>query len=811
MVRGSDLPNMDYKYLRDTYYRYLRYFLAKDETTATTYDKFMALAYAVRSELVDRWIETQKYYHKNHPRRVYYLSMEYIFGKSLYQNMVNLGIEEPIHSAVRSLGFSIEELFAKEDDFELGNGGKGRVAACLMESMSTLGVPAMAYGLRYDYAQFQQEIKNGVQTERPNDWLHRGHPWEIVRPEYGCTVNFAGEIRKLDDNKPLGSYEWKNTEVVHAIPYDVPVVGYRNETVNTLRLWSARPSEEFLPDYFNHNDYVRACEEKSQSGRITKVLFPEEDVRRAHELRIRQQYFFVSAVIQDIIRRHKLHHGNLLELDSKVVIQLSGSRCALAIPEMMRVLVDQENIEWTKAWEITRNIFAYTSNAVLRDNLELWPVYKIGQTLPRIMQIIFDINQIHLDSLRSRYGNNNEVLRNLSLIEEGEVKRIRFADLAVLGSHSVNGVSVAQTDILKKLIFPQFSLYYPEKFSCKTLGVSHRRWLLCANRPLSDLITRTIGDGWIRKPENLSRLEKYSGDQRLLKEFCHVKEKSKIALCREIKDQFGIILDHKMLFDIQSRSIHTAKRQVLNILHVLHRYLQIKKGDSLRCPRVHLFAGKASPSDFLAKQIIHLINVVADLVNNDPDVKDQMKVIFIPNFGMSWAEKIIPAADLSEQISTATLEASGTFNMKFAFNGALTIASRSGSNVEMIQRLGEENIFAFGRSAEELLALNHYNPQTVIAGDNRLQAIFSFLDSYLPKIQDGSAIYPLISSLRDSDRQFALLDFNDYVGRQQAIDELYHDSVAWAKKSLYNIARIGWFSSDRTVEEYAQDIWKVNV
>lgn len=802
---------MDYKYLRDTYYRYLRYFLAKDETTATTYDKYMALAYAVRSEMVDRWIKTQKSYHVDYPRRVYYLSMEYIFGKSLYQNMVNLGIEQPIQSAVRSLGFDIEELYAKEDDFELGNGGKGRTAACLMESMATQGIPAMGYGLRYDYAQFQQEIKNGVQIEKPNDWLHRGHPWEIVRPEYGCVVKFAGEIQRVDESRPLGPYEWKNTEIVHAVPYDVPVVGYRNETVNTLRLWSARPSEEFLPDYFNHNDYVRACEEKSQSGRITKVLFPEEDVRRAHELRIRQQYFFVSAVIQDIIRRHKTHHKNILDLDSKVTIQLAGSRCALAIPEMMRILIDNEGVQWEKAWEMTRNVFAYTSNAVLRDNLELWPVYKIGQTLPRIMQIIYDINQAHLDSVKVRYGNNTELLRNLSLIEEGEVKRIRFADLAVLGSHSVNGVSMAQTDILKSLIFPNAALYYPEKFSCKTNGVAHRRWLLVANRPLSELITKIIGDKWVRNAEELGKLEKFLDDPRVLKELKNVKDKAKLAFCRAVKKHLDIDLDSTMLFDIQSRNIHTAKRQVLHILYILHRYLQVKNGGDVRSRRTHIFAGKASPSDFLAKQIIHLIHVTADLVNNDPDVKDKMQVVFIPNFGMTWAEVVIPAADLSEQISTATLEASGTYSMKFAFNGALTIASRSGSNVEMIQKVGEENIFAFGKTGEELLKMEHYNPAAVISGDNRLQSIFTLLDTYVPTVQEGSAIYPLISSLRDSDRQFVLLDFDDYVRKQETIDELYQEGSAWARKSLFNIARIGWFSSDRTVRDYAQNIWKVSV
>ncbi|MDR0306496.1 MAG: glycogen/starch/alpha-glucan family phosphorylase [Chitinispirillales bacterium] len=798
---------MDYKYLRSMYIRYLRYFLAKDGATATTYDKFMALCYAVRNELVDRWINTQRNYADR--RRVYFLSMEYVFGKSLYKNMVNLGIEEALTSAISSLGVSVEELFGKEEDFDLGNGGKGMVAACMLESMAALGIPAMAYGLRYDYAQFKQEIKNGVQIEHPNDWLHKGHPWEIVRPEYECVVKFAGSCRRVDENKPLGPYKWENAEEVHAIPYDVPVVGYRNETVNTLRLWSARPSEEFLPDYFNHNDYVRACEEKSHSGLLTKVLFPEEDVKRAHDLRIRQQYFFVSAVIQDIVRRHKKNRRDILELDKKIAIQLTGSRCALAIPEMMRILVDQEGVEWPKAWDMTKNIFSYTSSAVRRDHIETWPVYKLEQTLPRIMQVIYDINQQHLDTLREQHGHNTDLVRSLSLIEEGEVKRIRLADMAILGASFVNGVSAAQTELLKKLVFPTYYAQYPDKFINNTSGASHRSWLMCANKPLSTLITRTIGDGWIREPAQLEKLEKFTTDQRLLRELYSVKTKAKAVLCRALKDELGVSVDSNMFFDVQSRTIHTSNRHFLHILHIMHRYLLVKSGVTLSYPRVHIFAGKASPSDFLAKQIIHLINIAANLINSDPVAREQMRVVFIPNFGVNWAERLVCAADLSEQISAATLESSGTFNMKYAFNGSLTIASRSGSNIEMIKKIGEENVFSFGKPADELLGLTNYNPGGVISSDERLRNIFALLDSYLPTLPDGNYIYPLLSSLRDSDRRFVLLDFSDYVKNQQMIDELYQDRVLWGKKSLLNIAGAGWFSSDRTVNEFSTSVWKI--
>jgi len=789
------------------YIRYLRYFLAKDGATATTYDKFMALCYAVRNELVDRWINTQRNYSER--RRVYFLSMEYVFGKSLYKNMVNLGIEEALTSAVDSLGVSIDEIYAEEDDFDLGNGGKGRVAACMLESMAALGMPAMAYGLRYDYAQFKQEIKNGVQIEHPNDWLHKGHPWEIVRPESECVVRFSGSCRRVDESNTLGAYTWEDAEEVHAIPYDVPIVGYRNETVNTLRMWSARPSEEFLPDYLNHNDYVRACEEKSQSGRLTKVLFPEEDVKRAHDLRIRQQYFFVSAVVQDIIRRHKKDYKDVSELDKKIAIQMNGSRCSLAIPEMMRILVDEEGVEWKRAWEMTQNIFSYTSNAVRRDDIETWPVYKLGQILPRIMQVIYDINQEHLDTLRKEHGNNTELLRNLSLIEEGEVKRIRLADMAILGSNTVNGVSVAQTALLKKLVFPTFFTQYPQKFVNNTTGASHRTWLLCANKPLSSLITKTIGDAWVRRPEELERLETYAADQRLLRELYNVKCKAKAALCQSLKDELGVSVDVNMFFDIHSRTIHISNRYFLHILHILHRYLSVKNGAKLSAPRLHIFAGKASPSDFLAKQIINLIHITAELINNDKDVNEQMQVLFIPNFSMSWAEKLVAAADLSEQLAAATLENSGTFNMRYAFNGALTIASRSGSNIELIKRVGEDNIFAFGKPAEELLNIHNYNPGGVIASDERLRNIFNLLDSYLPALPDGHSIYPLISSIRDADRRFVLLDFADYIKNQEAIDELYQDRIMWEKKCLVNISRAGWFSSDRTVKEFASSVWKV--
>jgi starch phosphorylase len=801
---------MESKDLKDAFYRYLRYFLAKDDTSATSYDKYMALAYAVRSELVDSWIKTTNNYREQNVKRVYYLSMEYVFGKNLRHNMVNLGIESPFTTAVRSLGYSIEELYAQEDDFELGYAGKGRLAVCSLESLATLGLPAMAYGLRYDYAQFQQDIKNGIQVERPYDWLHRGHPWEIVRPEYSCSVGFAGECYPKDPLCSLGPYEWKASEQVHAIPYDVPIPGYRNNIVNTLRLWSARASEEFLPDYANHGDYVRACEEKSQLGRITKVLFPEEDIRRVTELRMKQQFFFVSAALQDIIRRYKISNKDITELDKKVVIQLNGSRCALAIPELMRILIDKENLSWDQAWKITKNVFAYTSTAVHKENLEAWPVYKVAQILPRHMQILFDINQIHLEDIRQNYSGDADVIRDLSLIEEGEVKRIRLANLAVMGSFSVNGVSREQSEILKRRLFPAYFTHFPEKFCNKTAGITHRRWLMCANPRLSELICSAIGQRWITEPLALAELEKFADDSQYQLSLQKIKFQAKEHLASCLNEaSLANVDDCSVMFDIQSGKIHPYKRQVLHVLYILHRYLQIKSGVTLKCRRLHVFAGKASPSDFLAKQVIHLINVTKNLVNNDPEASKQMQIVFIPNFGMSWAEKILPSADLSEQIATASFEAGGTFNMKFAFNGTYTIASRCGSNLELAEKVGSDNISLFGKSSEELDNIDDYRPQEYLQSDSRLTSIFSLLESLLPSLSDGSTIYPLISSLRDNDRYFVLIDFDDYVKKQESIDQLFADKQMWSKACLLNIARSGYFSSDRATLEYAREIWKV--
>jgi starch phosphorylase len=796
--------------IKESYGRYLRYILAKDNLTATGNDKFMALSYAVRSEIVDRWIETQARYHNEKVKRVYLLSMEHMFGRNLKQNIINLDIEKNVAEHAEKLGFSPEDLYEQEASFDLGNGGKARLAACMQDAMATRGVAATAYGLRYDFGAFRQEIKNNAQVEKPYDWLHKGHPWEIIRPEYRCEIGFSGKTERANKlDNPLAGV-WNAAETVVAIPYDFPVPGYKNRTVNTLRLWASRASEDFLADYVNHGDYYRACEDKSRSGTVAKVLFPEEDVLRATELRLKQHYFLLAASLFDILRRHKRDYATIVGFEKKAVIQLTGSNCALAIPEMMRLLVDIENIPWKTAWDITKNVFAYTSTAVSKESLETWPVYMMTQVLPRHMEIIYEINQNHLDEIRVRYGNREDLVRELSIIQEGEVKRVKLANLALIGSFAANGVSRSQSDMLQKTIFPEFSLVSPEKFRNKTNGISHRRWVLSANRPLAELITKAIGDSWVQKPENLSKLEPFAQKEDFCRHFANIHLAAKKDLARFIKKQCNIDVSSEALFDVHCKKNHQYKRQVLHVLGILSRYVRIKNGEVPSVARVHIFAGKAAPSDQLAKQIIKLINVTASFVNSDPDVGDKLKVVFLPDYDVAMAEKIVPAADISEQIATPGQEASGTGNIKFAINGALIVASRGGSNLELVEHLGTENLIVFGKKLEELPGVGHYQPWELILGNKHLSSVFSLLEDRLKSLkQNGLSINPLLSTLKDSDRYFVLLDFEDYIQKQDKADELFMDRSAWFSRSVVTIARSGWFSIDRTVDEYARDIWKV--
>lgn len=798
------------KTIKEAYYRYLRYFLSKDDDSATVYDRYMALAYAVRSEMVDKWIQTQHYYHTRHPRRVYYISTEYVFGKSLHPKIINLGLLDDVAKLARDVGFSLEELYATEDDFSLGNGGEGRWAAACQESMATSSIPAQGYGIRYDYAQFRQVIVKGIQIEKPYDWLHKGHPWEIVRPEYQCEVTFGGRCEPVDaaQDTPRHPRVWRAAETAVAIPCDVPVPGYRNSTVNTLRLWSARAAEEFPADYANHGEYERACEDTVKAGRLTRILFPEGDIIRATNSRIRQQYFLVSTSLQDILRRHKQFNDSVLNLADEAVIQLSGSRCALAVPEMMRLLVDGERVPWETAWDITRKLFAYTSHTILRENLEKWPVYLLEQILPRHMEIVYEINQQHIDNAPEHFARDLRAIQELSVIEEGEVKRVKMGHLAVLGSSYVNGVSPTQSACLKSCLFPQLVECRPGLIYNITNGASHRRWLLCSNTLLADLVTESIGEGWIREPQRLRELEPFTRDSSFLEKMGEIKEINKARFLISLNRVITCSASTEALFDAQCKRIHSHKRQILHIFTVIHRYLDFLEGRTDIQPRLHLFAGKAVPSDFLGKQIIHLIHIVAGIVNNDQRLGGAIQVAFVPDYGVTWAEKIIPASDVGEEIASAFSEACSTTLFKYLFNGARVITCRGGINEEVIAQVGEENLFLF--SDPTRAHLNPYSPYELIENSTILKRLFDFLETTLVATPGGEAVYPLVSTLRDSDRHRVLPDVEEYLSVQAQVDHAYHDRVGWLGCCASALSRAGYFTCDRAIAEYAQTIWKVD-
>jgi len=796
--------------LKTSYSRYLRDILSKDNTSATTYDKFMALAYAIRSEMLDRWIETQNRYHAVNVRRVYFLSTEHMFGRSLKQNILNMDMEAAVNDTMAELGMSPDDLYEQEAPFDFGYGGKGRLAACLQDAMATLEVPATSYGLRYDYGVFRQTVEDGGQVEHPYDWLHKGHPWEIIRPEFECEVHFYGKTVRGHDPQNPRAVVWKPGENIKAIPFDFPVSGFRNRTVNTLRMWSSRASEEFLPDYAYHGDYIRACDEKSSSGTVTRILFPEMDVLRATEMRLKQHYFLVSATLHDIIRRYKQHNSDISRLHEKVVIQLSGSSCGLAVPELMRILVDIEKMQWNDAWNTTQNVFTYTSHAVTRESLETWPVYMMTQLLPRHMEIIYELNQRHLDDIRAHYSDDEELIRNISIIEEGAVKRVRLANITFLGARCTNGVSVVQTELLKTQVFSEFVFCTPNRIKDITNGISHRRWLYNANRPLANLIFDAIGSGWVKDSEQLALLEPFARDAAFVEKFVHTRTQAKKNFSAYVKKQYGFECDAEAMFDVHCTKIHPYKRHILHVFNILLTYLRIKNGEPVLQNRLHLFSGKAAPDDQLAKQIIKLIHAVAAGVNSDPAVSPRLKVLFLPDYDISLAERIVPIADITEHIATPGREACGTSNFKFAINGAIPVVSRGGSNLEMIEKMGEDTLIVLDRTADLLPPYFEYDPYTLINENPRLDVLFTFLQEMLANVpHNGKSIHPLLSSLMDSDRYYNLLDFDDYIQKQLLADSQYNDKASWNSRCIQTIARSGPFCIDRTVRQYAQNIWHV--
>jgi len=790
----------------------LEYRLAKDQYSAEPYDMFLSAAYAVVERLVERWIITQQTYHKVKPKRVYYLSLEYLLGRSLENSLLNLGLYDTCRKALADIGVNLADIQELEADAGLGNGGLGRLAACFMDSLATLGIPAHGYGIRYDFGLFHQRIVDGRQVETPDKWLALPNPWEIARPEYVLKVRFSGRVERPAGRKVRGRSAWIDGEEVLAMPYDTPVPGYGTSTVNTLRLWTAHSSEEFHLDDFNIGDYMAASHEKVESENITKVLYPNDQFFFGKELRLKQEYFLVSASLQDILRRFKEDAADMSTFPENVAIQLNDTHPSLAIPELMRILIDEEGLAWDAAWDITVRTFGYTNHTVLPEALEEWPVEMLARLLPRHMEIIYLINHYFLRDVACRYPGDLDRLRRMSLIAEDGVKRVRMAYLAVVGSHKVNGVAELHTRLLKETILRDFYEIWPEKFTNKTNGITPRRWLLQANPALAGLITEAIGDGWVRNLEELRALERFADDAAFQERWRAVQQHSKTPIIELLQRENRLIVTPDYLFDVQVKRFHEYKRQLLFALYIVATYLQIKDNPGAPLvPRLCAFGGKAAPGYATAKLIIRLINGIADVVNRDPATRNALRVAFLANYRVSLAEKLIPAADLSEQISTAGKEASGTGNMKFALNGALTIGTLDGANIEIMEEVGAENIFIFGHTADEVRELwaHGYAPGEFIARSPLLQRVLQLLECGFFSPSEPELFRPLHQELTTTDSFCLMADFDAYLACQAKVTETYLDPAHWTRMSILNVARCGKFSSDRTIAEYARDIWGV--
>ena len=803
---------MDVESLKESFAHNLEFALAKDEFSATARDKFNSLALTVRDRLIERWIETQQNYYRQKCKRVYYLSLEFLIGRTLGNAVINLGLEKNVEQAMLELGNSMEDLQEIEHDAGLGNGGLGRLAACFLDSMATLALPAYGYGIRYEYGIFFQRIRGGTQIETPDNWLRHGNPWEVERPEHLYPVHFYGKVSQAKDAKGRMRFDWVDAQTVMAMAYDTPVPGFRNGTVNNMRLWAAKSTREFDLDYFNHGDYERAVSDKDRSETISKVLYPNDNVFEGRELRLKQEYFFVAATLHDILRRYKKGgFSSFRDFPDQVAVQLNDTHPAVAILELMRILMDTEALGWEEAWDITVKTFGYTNHTILQEALEKWPVSLFERVLPRHMQIAFEINRRLLEGVALRWPGDDHRLQRMSLIEEEGEKRLRMSHLAIVGSHSVNGVSALHTHILRESLFRDFFDLWPQRFNNKTNGITPRRWLKLCNPGLSALITQHIGEGWITDLDKLSGLVPFAENAEFRRAWRAVKLQNKEALSRTIRRLTGIEVDPATLFDCQVKRIHEYKRQLLNVLHVMDLYLRLTRDTAaVVVPRTVIFAGKAAPGYAMAKLIIRLIHAAADMVNNDTRMAGRLKVVFIPNYGVSLAERIVPAADLSEQIATAGTEASGTGNMKLALNGALTIGPLDGANVEIREAVGVENFFLFGLSTEEIAERRKsgYDPRAIYRATPRLKEVLDMISSGALSPKEPLRFEPIIHSLLDQGDQYMLMaDFSAYVECQERVEAAYRDEETWTRKSILNVARMGRFSSDRTIQAYAEEIW----
>jgi len=790
----------------------LFYVQGKFPALATENDYYMALAYAIRDRMLQRWISTAAVYTKNASRTVAYLSAEFLMGPHLGNNLINLGIFDTVKECVTELGLDFDRLLAQEEEPGLGNGGLGRLAACFIDSLATLEVPCMGYGIRYEFGIFHQEIVDGWQIERTDKWLRFGNPWELARPEWSVEVKFGGTTEQYIDEHNRLRVRWVPHKIVNGVPYDTLILGYRTNSANTLRLWRSEAPESFDFAIFNSGDYYGAVNQKVASENLSKVLYPNDQELRGKELRLEQQFFFVSCSLQDMFRILRRQNIPFEKFHEKFAVQLNDTHPSIAIAELMRLLVDEYVMPWADAWSVTCRTFAYTNHTLLPEALERWSIAVFGRVLPRHLQIIYEINAHFLEEVRIRFMGDEARIARLSLIDEGGERYVRMAHLACVGSHAINGVADLHSELLKRDVLKDFYEMWPHKFSNKTNGVTPRRWMVLCNPRLSDLISEHIGDGWIKDLAQLQRLEPLADDPDFRRRWREIKQSNKRALAALALERTGIVTDPQSMFDVLVKRIHEYKRQHLKVLHIVSLYHSIKSNPSREVlPRTFIFGGKAAPGYHLAKLMIKLITAVGEVVNRDPDVRDRLKVVFLPNFNVTNAQRVYPAADLSEQISTAGKEASGTGNMKFCMNGALTIGTLDGANIEIRSEVGADNFFLFGLSAQEVydLKASGYRPMDYYNGSQSLRDVIDLIRSGFFSRGDTELFRPLIDGLLHEDPYLLLADFQSYIECQQNAETAYRDTERWTRMSILNTARSGKFSSDRTIREYCADLWRV--
>ncbi|MEI7074522.1 glycogen phosphorylase [Pectobacterium versatile] len=801
-------PTLSVEALKHSIAYKLMFSVGKDPSIANKHDWLNATLLAVRDRMVERWLRSNRAQLSQDVRQVYYLSMEFLLGRTLSNALLAMGLYDDLKAALDGMGLELDDLLQEENDPGLGNGGLGRLAACFLDSLATMALPGRGYGIRYEYGMFKQNIVNGRQAESPDYWLEYGNAWEFPRHSTRYKVRFGGRIQQEGSKM-----RWLETEEVIACAYDQIIPGFDTDATNTLRLWGAQASNEINLGKFNQGDYFAAVEDKNHSENVSRVLYPDDSTYSGRELRLRQEYFLVSATVQDILNRHWMMHKTYSNLAEKFAIHLNDTHPVLAIPELMRLLIDEHKFKWIEAWTVVRKVFSYTNHTLMQEALETWPVDMLGKILPRHLQLIFEINEHFLEYVQKEVPDDNELLARVSIIDENNGRKIRMAWLAVVASHKVNGVSELHSDLMVQSLFADFARLFPNRFCNKTNGVTPRRWLALANPSLSKLLDDTIGQTWRTDLSQLSELKQHIDYPAFVQKISKVKLKNKVRLANYMAENLNIVVNPESLFDVQIKRIHEYKRQLLNVLHVITLYNRIKDDPEVaRVPRVVIFAGKAASAYYMAKHIINLINDVAKVINNDPTLHDRLKVVFIPNYSVSLAQLIIPAADLSEQISLAGTEASGTSNMKFALNGALTIGTLDGANVEMLEHIGEENMFIFGNTADQVEALrqNGYNPRQYYDQDEELHRVLTQITTGVFSPDDSRRYSDLFDSLVNFGDYYQLLaDYRSYVDTQDRVDELYAKKDEWARCAVQNIANMGYFSSDRTIGEYAEDIWNI--